>query len=416
MRIPIISTIFQKELLDTLRDRRTLIFMIMVPIVAMPLLMMGTMKLMLSQMQKAQAERSKVVVEGVGYLSADLKDALFGSDSLEVIDAATYFSGAEIAGDEVLVHDSLLAEVKTGALDAVVVIPEAFSQAIDYESETDIEIYYDEAEVVSGFALDKLYDIFRPYREQIIESRIVKRELPAEILRPFSISDYSVASQRKLASKVLGGLLPYGIILICFLGAMYPAIDLAAGEKERGTLETLLISPPSRGEFVIGKYSVILLTSLVAALLALASLTLSIPLLFSDLAPDLAEKVLIEVDLETAALALAVLIPLAGIFAAALLSVSIFAKSFKEAQSYITGLNMFIIVPAFVSFLPGIKMNLPLALIPVVNVSVIIKEAIAGTIVWNYVAVAFVSTLLLAALALVFAKRLFEKESVLFRN
>jgi len=110
-----------------------------------------------------------------------------------------------------------------------------------------------------------------------------------------------------------------------------------------------------------------------------------------------------------------VTLPLAGIFAAILLSVSVFAKSFKEAQSYIGVLNMMIILPAFVSLIPGIEMSYQLALIPVVNISMILKEAIGGTIEWNYVITAFCSTIILAAATLFFAKKWFERESVLFR-
>jgi sodium transport system permease protein len=404
MRVSTVTTIFRKELLDTLRDRRTMIFMILVPILAVPLLMMGTSKLMLSQITKAKEEKSKVVVVGAEHLPNELRDSLFQTDKLEVNEVSQYLAGAEILGNEDLVHDSLRSELHSGLLAAVLVIPEAFSEAIAYESETDVEIYYDEAEVQSGFASDKLRDILRPYRESVVEQRLIRRELSTEILTPFKIRQHSVASARKVAGQALGGILPYIIILLCFMGAVYPAIDLAAGEKERGTLETLLVSPASRGEFVFGKYLVILLTAIVAALLALGSLTLSMRHLFTDLPPEIMEKLMITVDFQTAALVFMIIVPLAGIFAAVLLSVSIFSKSFKEAQSYITGLNMFIILPAFVSFLPGIKLNYMLSLIPVVNISLIIKEAVAGSIAWNYVLVAFASTLLLAGLTLFFAK------------
>ncbi|MFH2056713.1 MAG: ABC transporter permease subunit [bacterium] len=416
MRIPIVSTIFRKELLDTLRDRRTLIFMLLVPIVAVPLLMFGMSKLMLSQIMKAQEEKSKVVVEGAAYLPADLQDSLFQSQTLDVTDLASHFAGAAITADEDRLHDSLLVELQNGAISAVVVIPEAFDQAIIHESETEVEIYFDESEVQSEFALDKLRDIFRPYRDDVIEARVLARELSPEILKPFSITDHNVATARKVAGQKLGGMLPYVVILLCFLGAVYPAIDLAAGEKERGTLETLLVSPASRGEFVLGKYFVILMTSVVAGMLSLTSLTISMKYLFTGMSQEIMDKLVITVDLQTVLLVLAIVIPLAGIFSAILLSISIFAKSFKEAQSYITGINMFIILPAIVSFLPGIKLNYLLASIPVVNISLIMKEAISGSIAWNYVAVAFGSTVILAALTLFFAKKWFEKESVLFRN
>jgi sodium transport system permease protein len=200
------------------------------------------------------------------------------------------------------------------------------------------------------------------------------------------------------------------------MGAMYPAIDLAAGEKERGTLETLLVSPASRSEFVAGKYLVVLTTGIVAALLSMFSLTLSLNYMMNNLIGDIASELIrLQFNLEMVILIILIILPLAGIFASLLLSVSIFARSFKEAQSYITALNMLIILPAFISFLPGIEIDYKLALIPVINVSLIIKNAIAGTVEWNYVVVAFISTLILAVIALFFCKKWFERESVIFR-
>lgn len=401
-----VITIFRKELTDTLRDRRTLIFMLLVPLIAIPGLMTVTSKLMVGQMTKAMEERSKVVVEGVQYLPADLRDSLFAARKLDVIEASTYEGTS----------DNLTDEVRNGNISAYVVIPEAFDRAISLESPTDLEIYYDEAEVSSGFAVDKIKDILNPYKESIVSGRLRTRDISTDILKPFAIKELNVASARKVAGKTLGGILPYIIILMCFMGAMYPAIDLAAGEKERGTLETLLVSPASRGEFVLGKYFVILTTAVVAALLALASLTFSLNYILGDLPAKAMEKLAISFDLNTVILILMIVIPLAGIFAAILLSVSIFAKSFKEAQSYIGGLNMLIILPAFVSFLPGVELNFTLALIPVVNISLIIKEAISGSIEWKYVFTAFFSTLALAGITLYLAKEWFERESVLFRT
>jgi sodium transport system permease protein len=401
-----VVTIFRKELIDTLRDRRTLIFMLLVPLVAIPGLMTVASKLMMGQMTKAMEERSKVVVEGAQYLPDDLRDSLFAAQRLDVIDASTYKGNT----------DNFKDEVRSGSISAYLVIPEAFDRAIEFESPTDVEIYYDEAEVSSGFAVDKINDILNPYKNSIVAGRLRSRDISTDILMPFAVKELNVASARKVAGKMMGGILPYIVILMCFMGAMYPAIDLAAGEKERGTLETLLVSPASRGEFVVGKYLVILTTAVVAALLALASLTFSLNYIVGDFPAKAMEKLAISFDFNTVLLILMIVIPLAGIFAAVLLSVSIFAKSFKEAQSYIGGLNMLIILPAFVSILPGIEINFTVALIPVVNISLIIKEAISGSIEWKYVFTAFFSTVALAGITLYLAKEWFKRESVLFRT
>lgn len=404
MRLSNIGTIFKKEMTDTVRDRRTLIFMLLVPIVAIPLLIMLTSSLMISSVSKAAEEKAQIVIEGFSNLPPDLQESFRQSDKLTVL------SEADFTGKD------LLEALQAGEFQALVSIPENFQNAVTSESTTDLDIFYDKAEMKSEFAVDKIKDILDPYREELIKNRIEVRGLSTEILNPFDIRSQNVASAQKVAGKEIGAMLPYLIIIMCFMGAMYPAIDLAAGEKERGTLETLLVSPATRGEFVVGKYLVILTTGVVAALLSMASLTFSLNYMVDSMLADLTTDLLaIQFTGSTVILIFMIILPLAGIFASILLSVSIFARSFKEAQSYITGLNMLVILPAFISFLPGVELDTKMALIPVVNASLIIKDAISGTVEWQYVIISFVSTLVLAGLCLVLAKKWFERESVLFR-
>jgi sodium transport system permease protein len=398
-----VATIFKKEMTDTLRDRRTLIFMLLIPIAAIPLLIMGLSSLMVSQITKAKEEISSVVIEGESFLPEDLRTLFSEAPGLSV-KTVSEFEGKD-----------LREELKQGNLQALVVVSEGFGSNLEVEKPGEIEILYDESELKSEFARDKIEDILVNYKEQVIRKRMEQRDISTEILTPFAIKSQNVAPLQKMVGKKFGTFLPYLIIIMCFMGAMYPAIDLAAGEKERGTLETLLVSPATRGEFVFGKYLVILVTGIVAAFLSLGSLVFSMKYMVEDLVQDLSKMLVIEFDIQTIILVFLIILPLAGIFAGVLLSVSIFARSFKEAQSYITALNMAIIFPLIVSLLPGVEMSYRMALIPVVNASLILKDAISGTIQWNYVLVALASNVILAIAALVFSKKWFEKESILFR-
>ncbi len=403
MRISTVQTIFKKEMTDTLRDRRTLIFMLAVPLAAIPLLLMVISNLMTGQIEKEMERTSMVLVQGMEFLPDDLRGDLNGAESFTI----------ESDTDSDL--NVMIERVRSGDIDALMVVPKSFDKAIALESPTEIEIFYDEAEIRSDFAVDRLDSILASFRKATISARLRKHEISEDVIKPFDITSRNVASMKKVAGETIGAMLPYLIIIMCFMGAMYPAIDLAAGEKERGTLETLLVSPASRGEFVVGKYLVILSTGTVAALLSMVSLTFSLNYMASGIMKFTGEILSIDFDLTTVILVFMIVLPLAGIFSAILLSVSIFARSFKEAQSYITALNMFIILPAFVSLLPGVELDYKIALIPVVNVSMIIKEAVSGSVQWNYVIATFVSTNVLAAALLYFAKKWFERESVLFR-
>jgi sodium transport system permease protein len=404
MRIKTVQAIFKKEMTDTLRDRRTLIFMLAVPIAAIPLLMMGLSSLVMGQMKKVQEQKADIVVEGMANLPDTLQELLRQSSSMSV------------RTDDEFADKNALDELKAGAFDALVVVPQSFDKALRIESPTEIEVFYDEAEIESEVAVSKLKDVLNPYRDSLIVGRLKQRGLNEDIIKPFQVVSENVAPPQKVGGRKLGAMLPYLIIIMCFMGAMYPAIDLAAGEKERGTLETLLVSPASRAEFVIGKYLVIMSTGVIAALLSMVSMTFSLNYMVEDMISAAAQLLAIKFDLPTVVLIFAIVLPLAGIFAALLLSVSIFARSFKEAQSYITALNMMIIFPAFISFLPGVKLDFKMALIPVVNVSMIIMNAIIGEVEWKYVITAFVSSVVYAAITLYLAKKWFEKESVLFRT
>ena len=113
---------------------------------------------------------------------------------------------------------------------------------------------------------------------------------------------------------------------------------------------------------------------------------------------------------------IAMVLPMIVLFAAVLFAISIFAKSFKEAQSYASPLIIVIIMPAAIGMLPGVELNARLALVPILNVSLASKELVSGVWHWNYLALIFGSTCTYAAIALAFAVRMFNRESVIFRT
>ena len=110
------------------------------------------------------------------------------------------------------------------------------------------------------------------------------------------------------------------------------------------------------------------------------------------------------------------IVPLAVLFSATLMAIALFAKSHKEAQSYISPLTLVVVLPAVVSLLPGVELNAALALVPVLSTSLVSKEIVAGTYPWGYIALIFVSSCAYAAAALSIAIKLFQRETVLFRT
>jgi sodium transport system permease protein len=203
---------------------------------------------------------------------------------------------------------------------------------------------------------------------------------------------------------------------MCMTGAMYPAVDLAAGEKERGTMETLLCSPVARTHLVLGKCLMVLTAALATTLLSLSSMGVSFALV-KKLAVGVAKSGALPLTIDPASLlaVFAMMLPMALLFSAAMLAIALFSRSSKEAHSYLQPLLIVTIMPAVASLLPGVELNRWLALIPVLNVSLACKEILSGAYHWNYITLIFGSTCVYAAGALAAAVALFKRESVLFR-
>jgi len=202
---------------------------------------------------------------------------------------------------------------------------------------------------------------------------------------------------------------------------MHPAIDLTAGEKERGTMETILSSPVSRTHLVLGKFLLVVTASLITAVLLLFSVSVSTTVLQkSGALKQLAEEgePAPQLALKPRAIASVMImtVPLSVLFSAGLITIALFAKSHKEAQSYIAPLMFLVVIPAISAMLPGVELTPKLAIVPLLNVSLLCKELVTGEYHWNYIAIIFASTCVYAAGALYLAVKMFQRESVLFRS
>jgi sodium transport system permease protein len=198
-------------------------------------------------------------------------------------------------------------------------------------------------------------------------------------------------------------------------------MDLTAGEKERGTMETILSSPISRLHLVLGKFLLILSAALATAALSVLSMGVSFTLLRRYAGNATTERgeaasVLLQLGPKAVLSIFLMALPLAVLFAAAMMTIALFAKSYKEAQSYLTPMTFLIVIPAVASLMPGVELTPKLALVPILSTSLVCKEIMTGTYHWNSIAVIFASTCVYAAAALFLAVKTFQRESVLFRS
>ncbi len=299
-------------------------------------------------------------------------------------------------------------------------IPGGFEEKLARGEPLTVNIYMHQGEMRSVFGANRLQTFFRGLRDRTVHTRLETRHLPETLLRPFEIHEENVAPAEKVSGAILGGLVPYIIILFSLTGAMYPAMDLTAGEKERGTIETLLCCPVSRIDLVLGKFLMVLTASLATAALSITAMAVSFTVgrnALLDVAKGAAGAALhITITGKALFSIFIVVVPLAVLFSAALLGIALFAKSFKEAQSYISPLMIVVLLPAVAALLPGVELNAALSFVPVINASLVSKEIVMGTYHWGYIAIIFVSSCMYAGAALAMAVRLFQREDVLFRT
>ena len=394
----IIVSIFKKELIDVLRDRRTLMFMVVIPILITHLLIIGSIKF-----QEYQNKKSEEKILKIAYINESedslTKQLLSDQKGVKIIE------GVPI--------DSIESYIKSDSLQGGLYLGKGFLKKIKTNSSGDVKIYYKSSDLMSK-SKKRIQAALDIYKEKIIAERLTQLNVDGQILEPINITNIDMATAKETLGKAVGGFIPYVLVMFIFLGAMYPAIDLGAGEKERGSLETLLSSPATKFEITMGKLLVVSLTGIVSGLVSVLGISSS--LFFIDKIPVQIQETILELINPFMIFSIIILmIPIAIFFASMLLSISFYARSFKEAQSLMGPLNMVIIVPLFLSLGPGMEMDHATALMPLINVGLLTKEILAGSVELIYFFETLFSLLFCAAIGIWFSVFWFKKENTIFR-
>ncbi len=376
-----VLTVLWKEIIDLIRDRRTLISMIVVPLIGMPVIITAFLYLSESSMSQAEQKPMKIAIKEV--VTLPFFDQALKDSNLEIVKSEDPAKDVRDKMTELGLDISVLNKVK---------------------------IFFDSTYSFASIAMQRLQKALDRAKESIIKKGILELKIPESILNPFTVEMVNLASEKKQMGFGLGIFLGYIIMLMIFTGGLHAAIDMTAGEKERRTLETLLISPASREDIVLGKIIATGITTFITAILAVVGYLLSFTVnpKYKNLA--------IAFDAQTIALTLLLMVPIAVLSASLLIGLMIFAKSFKEAQSYTSPLMLVIFFPAMLSFIPGVETNTFLSVIPILNASLLIKQIFTGDFALTNYAVTFLSSFIYALVAFVLAVRTFKSEGVLFRG
>lgn len=410
MNIKVIQTLVKKEMLDVFRDKKTVVMMLVVPVILYPLIFIGVMQAvaMISSSMKEQNYRIVVDAEDDGAFSRMLavSGRKEGSSDKE-----------EDAGEETCT----ITLVDAGSIDN-------YEKALNDEG-IDVyvsgkmqngkmlyDIYYLSSSTNSSYASNLVLDVFEKFKEKLMEEKIREAGLDVhEILEPVLYENKDTASSEQSLGSIMGSILPFMLIISLMMGTMYPAIDTTAGERERGTLETILTLPVTNRQMIISKFLTVALIGIVSALLNIFSMG------------GLAFYMYQIMDLQTEAQSFefasflpAILVCVLAVFAFSLfvsaitMCVTSFAKSYKEANNYITPLMLVIMFTGYIGFIPNIELTRTMAMIPVANICLLIKNMLVFKIDYTAIAVVLLSNVAYAVLAILFLSRIYDSESILF--
>jgi sodium transport system permease protein len=407
-------TIYLKEILELARDRKTFIFTVLIPIFAMPLIFAAFGYFSSTMFDKARR--------------AQLPYAVFGQENAPEL-AQRFASEKGFRAVPLASEADIRSAIDQDLIKFALVIPRGYHDRLADHRQAVVVLHYNSA-VMVDLIRKRVQAVVETQNAELRESALSALNLNQQQLRfalnPIRLDEHSTAGKREQMGALVGGMLPYLLLMGCLMAAMYPAIDLGAGEKERGTLETLLLAPVPRSAIVLAKFLVLFTVGLTSSLLMVGSMSalLFIAGSMSLAQPDPAGQTGIadlaammqSIGAGDMAMVALMLAPTAAMFAAILLSLSIYAKSYKEAAGLISPLMLLTLLPTMVALLPGVELNWMWAMVPLTNVSLAMKELVKGTMDYRMFAVILASTTLSAGALLALCRWWFNREQVLFRN
>lgn len=383
--------ILKKEVVETLRDRKTVIVMVVLPLVLYPLLFLG-----LGQATKAQQDSIGESQLVLGLSGAEAPAEL--QKLLEAIESSTLTR-----------VDEPSRALASGRVSAVAVLDDSFQEQIEGGGQGGVTIAFDGSDELSREARERLEGALSEFVASVRERRLDEASLKEDFFKPVAVEVENVAPPARQGGWLLGQILPMLVSMLMIGAAFYPAIDLTAGEKERGTLQTLLTAPVDATSVVAGKFGAVVVLSLLTGimnLISMALVTVSIPL-----PTEVDASLSFEVPWLNVLLILACLVFLGMMFGAVMMAVAVTARSFKDAQNYLTPLYLLCIFPLMLSSLPGVELDPALAAAPVINLALAMKDLLLGDINEGRLFIVFLSSAAWTALGLALATRMFRLEA-----
>ncbi|MEW9094564.1 MAG: ABC transporter permease [Clostridiaceae bacterium] len=388
--------VFKKELKDIFRDKKSLIMSIVIPLILFPIIF--------TVMGKSINKNTKDIEKNFKIAIADNRNTAL-SQFLKSQDNITIVDSSNISED-----------VKSGNILVGVSIPDDFEEKISKEQISNIELTYDNASQQSMMAHSIINSYIDDYSKTIVSKRLSTKNINPDILNPIAVKNItSVKETDGLGKFMLSLLLPLMLVIYSVTGPLAPATDLAAGEKERGTLEPLLTTQAGRMSLLWGKFGAITVMGLLTTISSLLGLYLGMNQKDGFLSGS-AEAV-ISLDIKSILLIGLIAVLTTMVFGALELAISIYARSFKEAQTYLSPLTILAIIPTYATYMIDVKNISNIYFhIPLSNIVCLLKEFIMGIYNPTHIIITFSWILVYIVSSVLFARFMFSREDVIFRT
>ena len=478
-----IKLVFLREVRDQLRDRRTLFMIAVLPVLLYPAMGIGMVQMMSMFREQprtvvilgeenlpdapqlldetgihndwlnggaSEAEKLRIVGGWQSLGQGDEEDAESvarenlldqARDIFELVERLATLDEQRAEGQQVQhvvdnTRNELAEQFASGEMQVLLVIPDDFGANLERMNEliasrdpalADFEydrpiVVQNSADEKSIIAYERIRGALRNWEAAVLQQRLETAELPPTLHTPVDIVRVDLAQDEQIAANIWSKIFPAMLVIMAVTGAFYPAIDLGAGEKERGTMETLLICPATRAEIVLGKFLTVMLFSASTALLNLSSMGMTGQYMVSifDAGGAALGGSLAVPPFASLCWLLLLLLPLAALFSALCLALATFARSTKEGQYYLTPLLMVTLGLTVFCLSPGVEINAFYSLMPVVNVALLLKGLLlsphATTPLYAYALPVIITSIGYSLLALWWAVEMFASEDVLFRE
>ena len=398
-----IWVLYRRELRSAFRDRTIVMNGVLVPVFMYPIMMWVMMTGLMFVLGQMDRESSRLVILDPPSEHSALIDTLEAQTNLEI-------------QEDVISEDSAMVLLRAGDLDALVEFLPPTDEGSALEDNFQVLIRYDRAIGRSSQASARVESVIADYRSEWLSQQASVLGIPETEHEQFQIVQDNVSTEEQIGTLLMGMMIPMFLVLMIAMGCLMPAIDSTAGERERSTWETLMTVSASRLSVVTSKYFYVATLGILAGVLNVVAMFASIGVIMGPLLMDLGESAnAFQFSLSPLALPVMIVaaIALALFFAAAMMILASFARTFKDGQAMVGPVFILAVLPVFLGQQTDQTLTPIVAAIPVANAAMMIRDAINGVFLWPLIAETLAVLLAMVTACLLIARALLKTEDFL---